>query len=151
MSLEIAWKQNIQVKDSNLLKLLLVVFGFGSQTFVCGFSRQNICSVGPGKFGKKNQYRASNQDLEKNPKFTNLEPTPTSVSRVDSEHFWLNYQGRLYTIIINQKWWIKTSLLPLQKKRYLDKNIVKGKSLSKSQASFCDWSKLDIVNLLQKC
>ena len=45
MSLEIAWKQNILVKDSNLLKLLLVVLGFGSQTFICGFSRQNICSV----------------------------------------------------------------------------------------------------------
>jgi hypothetical protein len=45
MSLEIAWKQNILVKDSNLLKLLLVVFGFGLQTFICGFSRQNICSV----------------------------------------------------------------------------------------------------------
>ena len=44
MSLEIAWKQNIQVKDSNLLKLQLVVFGFGSQTFVCEFSRQNINS-----------------------------------------------------------------------------------------------------------
>ena len=42
MSLEIAWKQNILVKDSNLLKLLLVVLGFGSQTFI---SRQNICSV----------------------------------------------------------------------------------------------------------
>ena len=45
MSLEIAWKQNILVKDSNLLKLLLVGLGFGSQTFICGFSRQNICSV----------------------------------------------------------------------------------------------------------
>ena len=45
MSLEIAWKQNILVKDSNLLKLLLVVLGFDSQTFICGFSRQNICSV----------------------------------------------------------------------------------------------------------
>ena len=45
MSLEIAWKQNILVTDSNLLKLLLVVFGFGSQAFVCEFSRQNICSV----------------------------------------------------------------------------------------------------------
>ena len=45
MSLEIAWKQNILVTDSNLLKSLLVVFGFGSQTFICGFSRQNICSV----------------------------------------------------------------------------------------------------------
>ena len=45
MSLEIAWKQNILVKDPNLLKLLLVVFGFGLQTFVCEFSRQNICSV----------------------------------------------------------------------------------------------------------
>ena len=28
-----------------LLKLLLVVFGFGLQAFVCDFSRQNICSV----------------------------------------------------------------------------------------------------------
>ena len=45
MSVEIAWKQNILVTDSNLLKLLLVALGFGSQTFICGFSRQNICSV----------------------------------------------------------------------------------------------------------
>ena len=45
MSLEIAWKQNILVADSNLLKSLLFVFGFGLQAFVCGFSRQNICSV----------------------------------------------------------------------------------------------------------
>ena len=45
MSVEIAWKQNVLVTDSNLLKSLLVVFGFGSQAFVCGFSRQNICSV----------------------------------------------------------------------------------------------------------
>ena len=45
MSLEIAWKQNILVTDSNLLKSLLVVFGFGSQVFICGFRRQNICSV----------------------------------------------------------------------------------------------------------
>ena len=45
MSVEIAWKQNILVTDSYLLKLLLVVFGFGSQAFICGFSRQNICSV----------------------------------------------------------------------------------------------------------
>ena len=45
MSVEIAWKQNILVTDSNLLKSLLVVFGFGSQAFVCGFSRQNINSV----------------------------------------------------------------------------------------------------------
>ena len=44
MSVEIAWKENILVTDSNLLKLLLVVFGFGSQTLICGFSRQNICS-----------------------------------------------------------------------------------------------------------
>ena len=43
MSAEIACKQNILVTD--LLKLLLVVLGFGSQTNVCGFSRQNICSV----------------------------------------------------------------------------------------------------------
>ena len=45
MSAEIACKQNILVTDSHLLKLLLVVLGFGSQTNVCGFSRQNICSV----------------------------------------------------------------------------------------------------------
>ena len=44
MSVEIAWKQNILVTDSDLLKLLLVVFGFGLQTFVCEFSRQNINS-----------------------------------------------------------------------------------------------------------
>ena len=42
MSLEIAWKQNILVTAGHLLKSLLVVFGFGSQAFVCGFSRQNI-------------------------------------------------------------------------------------------------------------
>ena len=45
MSVEIAWKQNILVTDFQLLKSLLVVFGFGSQAFICGFSRQNICSV----------------------------------------------------------------------------------------------------------
>ena len=45
MSVEIAWKQNILVTDFHLLKSLLVVLGFGSQAFVCGFSRQNICSV----------------------------------------------------------------------------------------------------------
>ena len=45
MSVEIAWKQNILVTDFQLLKSLLVVLGFGSQAFVCGFSRQNICSV----------------------------------------------------------------------------------------------------------
>ena len=44
MSVEIAWKQNILVTDFHLLKSLLVVFGFGSQAFVCGFSRQNSCS-----------------------------------------------------------------------------------------------------------
>ena len=46
MSVEIAWKQNNLVTDSYLLKLLLVVFGFGLQAFVCDFSRQNICSAG---------------------------------------------------------------------------------------------------------
>ena len=46
MSVEIAWKQNILVTDFHLLKSLLVVLGFGSQAFVCGFSRQNINSVG---------------------------------------------------------------------------------------------------------
>ena len=45
MSVEIAWKQNNLVTDFHLLKLLQVVFGFGLQTFVCDFSRQNICSV----------------------------------------------------------------------------------------------------------
>jgi flagellar motor component MotA len=45
MSVEIAWKQNILVTDFHLLKSLLVVFGFGLQAFVCGFSRQNINSV----------------------------------------------------------------------------------------------------------
>ena len=45
MSVEIAWKQNILVTDFHLLKSLLVVFGFGSQAFVCGFSRQNINNV----------------------------------------------------------------------------------------------------------
>ena len=48
MSVEIAWKQNILVTDFHLLKSLLVVLGFGSQAFVCGFSRQNINSVGGG-------------------------------------------------------------------------------------------------------
>ena len=46
MSVEKAWKQNILVTDSNLLTSLKVVFGFGSQAFICEFSRQNICSVG---------------------------------------------------------------------------------------------------------
>ena len=45
MSVEIAWKQNILVTAFHLLKSLLVVFGFGSQAFVSGFSRQNINSV----------------------------------------------------------------------------------------------------------
>ena len=45
MSVEIAWKQNILVTDFHLLKSLLVVLGFRSQAFVCGFSRQNINSV----------------------------------------------------------------------------------------------------------
>ena len=45
MSVEIAWKQNILVTDFHLLKSLLVVLGFGSQAFICGFSRQNINSA----------------------------------------------------------------------------------------------------------
>ena len=53
MCVEIAWKQNIMVTDFQLLKSLLVVFGFGSQAFVCGFSRQNICSVGESQSGGK--------------------------------------------------------------------------------------------------
>ena len=47
MSVEIAWKQNILVTDFHLLKSLLVVFGFGSPAFICGFSRQNINSAVP--------------------------------------------------------------------------------------------------------
>ena len=58
MSVEIAWKQNILVTDSYLLKLLLVVLGFGLQAFVCDFSRQNICSV----------YQIGNQEVKENPK-----------------------------------------------------------------------------------
>ena len=38
MSLEITNVENFLVKDSNLLKLLLGVLGFGSQTFISGFS-----------------------------------------------------------------------------------------------------------------
>ena len=53
MSVEIAWKQNILVTDFQLLKSLLVVFGFGSQAFVCGFSRQNINSAYFEKYGCK--------------------------------------------------------------------------------------------------
>ena len=45
MSVEIAWKQNILVTEFHLLKSQLVVFGFGSQAFICGFSRQNINRV----------------------------------------------------------------------------------------------------------
>ena len=45
MSVEIAWKQNILGTDFHLLKSLLVVLGFGSQAFACGFSRQNINSA----------------------------------------------------------------------------------------------------------
>ena len=51
MSVEIAWKQNFLVTDFHLLNSLLVVFGFGSQAFVCGFSRQNINSVGTKPYG----------------------------------------------------------------------------------------------------
>ena len=57
MSVEIAWKQNILVTDFHLLKSLLVVLGFGSQVFVCGFSRQNINSV--------YNYRPSGQHTKK--------------------------------------------------------------------------------------
>ena len=52
MSVKIAWKQNILVTDSYLLKLLLVVFGFGLQAFVCDFRRQNICSVLSANFNE---------------------------------------------------------------------------------------------------
>ena len=45
MSVETAWKQNNLVTDFYLLKLLQVVFGLSLQTFVCDFSRQNICSA----------------------------------------------------------------------------------------------------------
>ena len=53
MSVEIAWKQNILVTDSNLLESKLVVFGFGSQAFVCGFSRQNINSAHKGRLNSE--------------------------------------------------------------------------------------------------
>jgi hypothetical protein len=56
MSVEIAWKQNILVTDFHLLKSLLVVFGFGSQAFICGFSRQNINSVVTWWILKGSQY-----------------------------------------------------------------------------------------------
>ena len=55
MSVEIAWKQNILVTDFHLLKSLLVVFGFGSQAFVCGFSRQNINSVAQNTYQREQQ------------------------------------------------------------------------------------------------
>ena len=45
MSVEIAWKQNILVTDFHLLKSLLVVFGFGSQAFVCGFSINSVLKL----------------------------------------------------------------------------------------------------------
>ena len=45
MSVEITYVEKFLVTDYNLLKSLLFAFGFGSQTFICGFSRQNICSV----------------------------------------------------------------------------------------------------------
>ena len=82
MSLEIAWKQNILVTDSNLLKLLLVVLGFGSQTFICGFSRQNICSVrlwAPGKCHDNLCYQ--NYYINLDYPWTNPEPqTPTGLN-----------------------------------------------------------------------
>ena len=45
MSVEKAWKQNNLVTDFHLLKLLQADCGLGLQTFVCDFSRQNICSA----------------------------------------------------------------------------------------------------------
>ena len=42
---KIACKQKFLITDFNLLKSLQVVFRFGSQAFICGFNRQNICSV----------------------------------------------------------------------------------------------------------
>ena len=57
MSVEIAWEQNILVTDFQLLKSLLVVFGFGSQAFICGFSRQNINSVRVKVMGSYPGYR----------------------------------------------------------------------------------------------
>ena len=56
MSVEIAWKQNILVTDFYLLKSLLVVLGFGSQAFICGFSRQNICSAPLGLLLRYKKY-----------------------------------------------------------------------------------------------
>ena len=66
MSVEIAWKQNILVTDFNLLKSLLVVLGFGSQAFICGFSRQNINSVPAhpdfGSYIRPCKYSVNEQD-----------------------------------------------------------------------------------------
>ena len=45
MSVEITYVERFLVKGFSLLKLLLVASGFGSQTFICEFSRQNSCSV----------------------------------------------------------------------------------------------------------
>ena len=59
MSVEIAWKQNILVTDFHLLKSLLVVLGFGSLAFVCGFSRQNINSE------TKHNFNSMRQQIEK--------------------------------------------------------------------------------------
>ena len=60
MSVEIAWKQNILVTDFHQLKSLLVVLGFGSQAFVCEFSRQNINSVLHILYLKQNQFNMLN-------------------------------------------------------------------------------------------
>ena len=55
---------NTLVTDSYLLKLLLVVFGFGLQAFVCDFSRQNICSVVLiGLVGQTNVFPIGSKDF----------------------------------------------------------------------------------------
>ena len=58
MSLNLTYVRNVLVKDSYLLKLLPVA-GFGSQTFICGLNRQNICSVFTRRKVHQNQNASS--------------------------------------------------------------------------------------------
>ena len=77
MSVEIAWKQNILVTDFHLLKPLLVVLGFGSQAFVCGFSRQNINSVVCSCFENALDYkpRVLDQKIKEFPSLVKIQTT----------------------------------------------------------------------------
>jgi hypothetical protein len=109
MSVEIAWKQNILVTDFHLLKSLLVVLGFGSQAFVCGFSRQNINSV-----------RQTGSNLSKIEHYFNL--------------ILISYPsiGKLTTniILIYSNWKLprKQRTVPRQKSMLLERRITKFQS-----------------------